>query len=82
MSSDQNPAGTHIRMMELRIAEQTQLIERLRQSGQDTAEAVRRLALLQHAITEMRIQLGQLSPTPRDRKKPDTTRSTPAQELC
>ena len=82
MSSDQNPAGTHIRMMELRIEQQTELIERLKQSGEDTAEAVRRLALLEHAITEMRIQLGQLSPTARDNRKPDATRSASARELC
>ncbi|HKP24290.1 MAG TPA: hypothetical protein VJV39_10515 [Dongiaceae bacterium] len=82
MTSDQNPAGIHIRMMELRIEQQTALIARLKQSGEDTSEAVRRLSLLQHAINEMRIQLGQLSPTERDSKKPDGTRSAPARELC
>ena len=68
-------------MMELRIEQQVEAIERLKQSGQDTSEAVRRLSLLQHALNEMRIQLGQLSPTERDNKKPDTTRSAPAREL-
>ena len=81
MSSDHSPAGAHVRMMELRIEQQVELIERLKQSGQDTSEAVRRLSLLQHALDEMRIQLGQLSPTARDKKR-DTTRSTPAVELC
>ena len=81
MTSDQSPAGTHLRMMELRIEQQVETIERLKQSGQDTSEAVRRLSLLQHALNEMRIQLGQLSPTERDSKKPDTTRSMPAREL-
>ena len=80
--SNESPAGTHLRMMEARIEQQIELIERLKQSGQDTTEAVRRLSLLQHAINEMRIQLGQLSPTERDTKKPDGTRSTPAPELC
>ena len=82
MSSDQSPAGTHIQMMERRIEQQVEAIERLKQSGQDTSEAVRRLSLLQHALNEMRIQLGQLSPTERDNKRPDKTRSTPARALC
>jgi hypothetical protein len=30
---------------------------------------------------EMRIQLGQLSPTERDSKRPDTTRSTLVREI-
>lgn len=73
----QSPAGNHLRMMELRIEQQVEAIDRLKQSGQDTTEAVRRLALLQHALNEMRIQLGQLSPTEQDSKRPDTTRSAP-----
>jgi hypothetical protein len=77
-----SPAGSHIRMMELRIEQQVEAIERLKQSGEDTSDADRRLALLQHALNEMRIQLGQLSPTERDGKRPDTTRSTPARQLC
>ena len=68
-------------MMELRIEQQVETIERLKQSGEDTSEAVRRLSLLQHALNEMRIQLGQLSPTERDNKRPDKTRSTPAAEI-
>lgn len=63
-------------MMELRIEQQVESIERLKQSGQDTADAERRLSLLQRALGEMRVQLGQLSPTELDNKRPDTTRST------
>jgi hypothetical protein len=81
MTSDQSPAGSHLRMMELRIEQQVETIERLKQSGQDTSEADRRLSLLQHALNEMRIQLGQLSPTERDNKKPDTTRSALVTEI-
>ena len=81
MTSDQSPAGTHIRMMELRIEQQVEAIERLKQSGQDTSEAERRLSLLQHALNEMRIQLGQLSPTERDNKRPDTTRSALVRQI-
>jgi hypothetical protein len=81
MTSDQSPAGSHLRMMELRIEQQVETIERLKQSGQDTSEADRRLSLLQHALNEMRIQLGQLSPTERDNKKPDTTRSALVREI-
>ncbi|NJO34413.1 MAG: hypothetical protein HC869_16090 [Rhodospirillales bacterium] len=81
MTSDQSPAGSHLRMMELRIEQQVESIERLKQSGQDTTEAVRRLSLLQHALGEMRVQLGQLSPTELDSKRPDTTRSAPVRAL-
>jgi hypothetical protein len=82
MTSDQSPAGTHLQMMELRIEQQVETIERLKQSGQDTTDAVRRLSLLQRALNEMRIQLGQLSPTERDNKRSDKTRSAPARALC
>ena len=75
MTSDQSPAGTHIRIMELRIEQQVESIERLKQSSEDVSEAVRRLFLLQRALDEMRIQLGQLSPTEMDNKRPGTTRS-------
>jgi hypothetical protein len=81
MTSDQNPASNHLRMMELRIEQQVESIERLKQSGQDTADAMRRLSLLQHALNEMRIQLGPLSPTERDNKKPDTTRSALVRQI-
>ena len=81
MTSDQSPAGNHLRMMELRIEQQVEAIERLKQSGQDISEAERRLALLQHALGEMRVQLGQLSPTERDSKRPDTTRSALVRQI-
>ena len=68
-------------MMELRIEQQVESIERLKQSGEVTADAERRLALLQLALGEMRVQLGQLSPTERDNKGPGRTRSTPALEI-
>jgi hypothetical protein len=70
MSSDDNPALVHVRRMELRIAQQNLSIERLQQFGQDTTEAHQRLKLLQHALDEMRIQLGQLTPTGQDLKRP------------
>lgn len=82
MASKETPASSHLRMMELRIEQQIETIERLKQAGQDTADADRRLALLQHALNEMRIQLGQLSPNERDGKRPDKTRSAPARESC
>ena len=81
MTSGQSPASIHIRMMELRIEQQVESIERLKQSGQDTADAERRLSLLQRALGEMRLQLGQLSPTELDNKRPDTTRSTPIRQI-
>ena len=56
-------AREHIDLMRARIAQQTALIVELRQSGQDTLEATRRLALLHHALEEMRILIGELVPT-------------------
>ena len=53
----------HIRQMEGRIAQQTAHIVELRQSGQDTLAAARRLALLHHALEEMRLLIGNLVPT-------------------
>ena len=70
MLSDANPALVHIRRMELRIEQQTHSIERLRQFGEDTSAALQRLRLLRHALDEMRIQLGQLSPTSLDERRP------------
>jgi uncharacterized membrane protein YccC len=71
---DANPALLHIRRMELRIEQQTHSIERLRQSGEDTSAAVQRLKLLRHALDEMRIQLGQLSPGDRAARPLETFR--------
>ena len=70
MSPDADPALVHIRRMELRIEQQTHSIERLQQFGEDTSAALQRLRLLRHALDEMRIQLGQLSPTNLDEKRP------------
>jgi hypothetical protein len=56
-------ANQHIRQMETRIAQQTALIAELRQSGQDTLDATRKLALLHHALEEMRLLIGGLVPT-------------------
>ena len=69
MTTDSSPAFNHVRTMEARIEQRIVLIERLRQSGQDTSDAERRLELLRHALEEMRIQLGQLSPTEQDAKR-------------
>ena len=56
-------AREHIELMEARIAQQTALIVELRQTGQDTLEAARRLVLLHHALEEMRLLIGELVPT-------------------
>jgi hypothetical protein len=69
MASEQNPASSHLRMMELRIERQLETIERQKQAGEETTAAVARLKLLQRALDEMRIQLGQLSPTERDKTR-------------
>jgi hypothetical protein len=62
-------ASEHIRLMERRIEEQLNTIEKLRQRGADSTEAMKRLNLLQRALQEMRAQLGSLSPTPQDGKR-------------
>jgi hypothetical protein len=63
MDGTATAAREHIDLMRTRIARQTALIVELRQSGQDTVEATRRLALLQHALEEMRILMGDMVPT-------------------
>ena len=63
MDGTATAAREHIDLMRMRIARQTALIVELRQSGQDTLEATRRLALLQHALEEMRILMGDMVPT-------------------
>ena len=63
MDGTSTAAREHIDLMRARIARQTALIVELRQSGQDTLEATRRLALLHHALEEMRILMGELVPT-------------------
>jgi hypothetical protein len=62
-------ASEHIRLMEGRIEEQVNKVEKLRQRGADSTEAMKRLNLLQRALQEMRAQLGSLSPTPQDGKR-------------
>jgi len=56
----------HIRRMETRIARQSELMERLSNSGEDTSAASERLQLLKSVLGEMRLQLGQLTPTKAD----------------
>jgi hypothetical protein len=63
MDGTSTAAREHIDLMRARIARQTALIVELRQTGQDTLEATRRLALLHHALEEMRILMGGLVPT-------------------
>ena len=63
MDGTSTAAREHIELMRTRIAQQTALIVELRQSGQDTREATRKLALLHHALEEMRILMGDLVPT-------------------
>ena len=70
MDGTSTAALEHIRLMEARIARQTALIVELRESGQDTLEAARRLALLHRALEEMRLLIGGLLPTEiKDRMK-------------
>lgn len=63
MDGTTTAARQHIDLMQARIAQQTAIIVELRQSGEDTLEATRRLALLHHALEEMRILLGDMVPT-------------------
>ena len=63
--------------MEHRIEQQTALVERLKQSGEDIADPSRRLWLLQAALEEMRIQLGHLSPTAMDAKRSSSGTARP-----
>jgi hypothetical protein len=70
MGTPADPAFAHLRMMEIRIEQQVSSIQRLRQSGEETSAAERRLDLLRHAFDEMRIQLGQLALTELDEQRP------------
>lgn len=63
MDGTSSAARDHIDLMRARIAQQTALIVELRQAGQDTLEAARKLALLHHALEEMRILMGDLATT-------------------
>jgi hypothetical protein len=63
MQSAKAAAREHVRLMETRIERQRLLIEHLEQERQDTADEARRLILLQRALEEMLLQLGQLVPS-------------------
>jgi len=52
----------HLRLMEVRIEHQTDLIARLKESGEDTYEAAKKLTLLRRTFDEMRVQIAQLLP--------------------
>ena len=69
MAKHSDPALEHIRLMETRIARQTEVLEKLRDSGEDAAAAAQRLELLKSVLTEMRLQLGQLAQTDADKKR-------------
>jgi hypothetical protein len=62
-------ASEHVHLMEERIRGQLSQIEKLRLEGSDLAQAIKRLNLLQHALEEMRAQLGSLLPTLMDDKR-------------
>lgn len=64
-------ATEHIQLMESRIEQQAASIERAKLLGQETLDAERRLELLCRALDEMRVQLGSLSPTDLDAKRPN-----------
>ena len=65
--------------MAARIEKQDKEIEQLRVAGLDTTTALRKLSLMKHAMEEMRLQLGQLSPTTGDRKRPNGPADNPSQ---
>ena len=67
-----SPAYEHIRRMEKRIQQQRELLARLRSQGDDSAAATTRLALMTRALEEMQFQLGSLSPTEQETKRPPT----------
>lgn len=62
--------------MESRIEQQAASIERARLLGQDTSDAERRLKLLGRALDEMLHQLGPLSPTELDARRPNEAAPT------
>jgi hypothetical protein len=53
----------HLRLMEVRIEHQAEIITRLKISGEDTLEASQKLVLLRRALEEMRLQISQLLPS-------------------
>jgi hypothetical protein len=60
----------HIKVMEARIRQQIEAVCLLKAVGQETADADRRLKLLNFALAEMRIQLAQLAPTEEQTEAP------------
>jgi hypothetical protein len=67
----------HLRRMETRIARQSELVEKLSNSGKDTSAARERLQLLKSVLIEMRAQLGQLAQTEADTKRPTSASKRP-----
>jgi hypothetical protein len=65
--------------MAARIDKQAKEIQQLQVAGQDTTAALQKLLLMKHALDEMRLQLGPLSPTTGDRKRPDGPADNPPQ---
>ena len=53
----------HLRLMEVRIEHQMDMIVRLKEAGEDTLEATQKLVLLRRVLEEMRLQIGGLLPT-------------------
>jgi len=69
-----NQAREHIQRMEQRVRQQIEKVEQCERLGRDPAAEKSRLRLLLHALDEMRIQIGQLSPTMMDEKRDATRR--------
>jgi hypothetical protein len=67
----------HLRRMETRIARQSELVEKLSNSGKDTSAARGRLQLLKSVLIEMRAQLSQLAQTEADTKRPTAASKRP-----
>lgn len=63
------PLPEHMRLMEDRVKEQAAKMEKLRLAGRDTSAAFVRLSWLQHAMEEMSVQLGCISPTALEAKR-------------
>jgi hypothetical protein len=56
--------------MEARIQQQRELIAGLRGQGDDSTAATTRLALMTRALEEMQFQLGAISPSDQETKRP------------
>ncbi len=73
-----NLAHEHMQLMAKRIDKQAAEIEQLRVTGQDTKAATQKLSLMKRAMDELRLQLGPLSPTVSDTKRPSRPIENPA----